>query len=96
MRLEYVKLSDEQANDALGELSGWEIKEGKLSKTFSFDSYKDGVVFGSAVGYVADKLNHHPDLAIGYGKVTVAVNTHDVGGLSPYDFELARRIESLA
>ena len=93
--LAYVKLSDEDIAGRVAELDDWEIAAGKLTKTFSFDTYKDGVVFGSAVGYVADKLNHHPDLTIGYGKVTVSVNTHDVGGISPYDFELAKRIEAL-
>lgn len=95
MKLEYVKLSDEQARDALAGLEGWEIRDGQLAKTFSFKAYKDGLVFAAAAGYLADKLNHHPDLTIGYGKVAVAVNTHDVGGLSPYDFELARRIDTL-
>ena len=66
-----------------------------ISKTFSFKTYKDGLVFASAVGFVADKLNHHPDMAVGYAKVSISVNTHDVGGLSPYDFELARRIDCL-
>jgi 4a-hydroxytetrahydrobiopterin dehydratase len=95
MKLEYVKLSDEQAKEALSGVPGWEIKDGQLTKTFTFKTYKDGVVFGAAVGYVADRLNHHPDVTTGYAKVKVAVNTHDVGGISPYDFELAKRIEAL-
>lgn len=95
MELAYRKLDESEAQSALRALDGWSILEGKLSKSFDFKAYKDGVVFASAVGFVADKLNHHPDIHIGYGKVSVAVNTHDVGGLSPYDFELARRIDSL-
>lgn len=93
--LAYVKLADNDIATRLQSLEGWTVEDGKLTKTFSFKTYKDGIVFGSAVGFVADKLNHHPDLTIGYAKVTVSVNTHDVGGLSPYDFELARRIDSL-
>jgi 4a-hydroxytetrahydrobiopterin dehydratase len=93
--LAYVKLSDDEVADRLKALEGWAILDGQLCKRFEFKTYKDGVVFATAVGYVADNLNHHPDLAIGYGKVTVAVNTHDVGGISPYDFELARRIDAL-
>jgi 4a-hydroxytetrahydrobiopterin dehydratase len=95
MELAYRKLDETEAQSALQALDGWSILEGKLSKAFDFKTYKDGVVFASAVGFVADKLNHHPDIHIGYGKVSIAVNTHDVGGLSPYDFELARRIDSL-
>lgn len=93
--LAYVKLADNDVAERLRSLEGWEVIEGKLSKTFAFKTYKDGVVFASAVGFVADKLNHHPDVLVSYAKVSVSVNTHDVGGISPYDFELARRIDSL-
>ena len=95
MELAYRKLDDSEATDALATVPGWSIDNGKLTRNFNFESYKDGVVFATAVGHVADKLNHHPDMHIGYGKVSVSVNTHDVGGLSPYDFELAKRINNL-
>ena len=93
--LQYVKLDDSDIAARLRELDGWSIQDGKLAKTYAFKTYKDGVVFAAAAAFVADKLNHHPDLTIGYGKVSVAVNTHDVGGISPYDFELARRVDAL-
>jgi 4a-hydroxytetrahydrobiopterin dehydratase len=93
--LAYVKLADGDVAERLKSLEGWAVENGQLAKTFSFKTYKDGVVFAAAVGHVADKLNHHPDILLTYGKVRVSVNTHDVGGLSPYDFELARRIDSL-
>lgn len=96
MELAYVKLNEGQIAQELSGVPGWAVADGKLTKTFEFQAYKDGVVFAAAVGYAADKLNHHPDLSIGYKKVTVAVNTHDVGGISPYDFELAKRIDALA
>lgn len=95
MKLEYRKLSDSEATEALAAAPGWSIEGDKLTRTFTFDLYKGGVEFASAVGSAADQLDHHPDILIGYKKVTVSVNTHDVGGLSPYDFELARRIDSL-
>jgi 4a-hydroxytetrahydrobiopterin dehydratase len=95
MELAYRKLNDEEISTALTNLNGWESKEGLLTKTFEFKTYKDGALFASAVAYVADHLNHHPDLILSYGKVVVAMNTHDVAGLSPYDFELATRIERL-
>jgi 4a-hydroxytetrahydrobiopterin dehydratase len=93
--LAYIKLEDDDIANRLRLLEGWSVEKGLLTKTFNFKTYKDGVVFGSAVGFVADHLNHHPDITVSYGKVTIAVNTHDVGGISPYDFELARRIEAL-
>jgi len=93
--LAYVKLSDAEVAARLKNLAGWGIENGKIAKLFRFKTYKDGVVFASAIGFVADNLNHHPDILIGYGKVSVSVHTHDVGGLSPYDFELARRIDAI-
>lgn len=93
--LAYVKLDDTAIAEELVVYPGWGLENGQLTKTYEFKTYKDGVVFASAVGFVADKLNHHPDILIGYGKVRVSVNTHDVGGISPYDFELARRVENL-
>jgi len=93
--LAYRKLSDEEIEAQTATLTGWAIENGKIARAFGFSTYKDGLVFATAVGHVADKLNHHPDIEIGYGRVRVSVNTHDVGGLSPYDFELARRVDAL-
>lgn len=94
--LEYRKLDPSEITLNLNDLSGWVLEGGLIKKIFSFEKYKDGVVFASAVGYLADRLDHHPDLLVSYGKVTVSMNTHSVDGISPYDFELARRIEAIA
>ncbi len=91
--LEYVKLSDSDVQGRLSALDGWSVANGKLVKTFKFGAYMDGVEFAGKVGKEADYLNHHPDILIGYQNVVISVNTHDVGGISPYDFELARLIE---
>lgn len=93
--LAYRKLTDDELAEGLAALPGWTVEGGPIAKTYAFDSYKDGVVFAVAVAHLADRLNHHPDLFVGYGKVRVALSTHDVSGLSPYDLELARRIEGL-
>ena len=95
MDLEYRLLSPAELAQGLATLDGWGDESGKLGKTFAFDAYLDGVAFASAVGYLAEKLDHHPDLEIGWRKVRVTMNTHAVGGLSPYDLELARRIDGL-
>ena len=91
--LEYRLLSDEELNTALAALDGWKLGDGQIVKQFEFKTYKDGLVFAVAVGYLADKLDHHPDITIGYAKVKVGMNTHAVKGISPYDTELARQIE---
>lgn len=94
--LEYRKIEGDELTRCLSAASEWSVVEGQLARTFVFDTYKDGVVFASAIGFVADAMDHHPDIRITYGKVEVRVNTHAVQGLSPYDFELARRIDLIA
>lgn len=94
--LSYERLSSSDIESRVAQLDGWSVVEGMLTKEFKFDAYASGVVFASAVGHTADKLNHHPDLFVGYGKVRVSVLTHDAGGLTSYDFELARRVEAIA
>ena len=95
MQLEYRLLNDDEIASQLATTPGWSVREGMLTRTFEFSSYKSGVDFAVRVADAADAMDHHPDLTIGYQKVTVAVNTHSVGGLSPYDFELARRVDAL-
>ena len=94
-KLEYRLLTDLEIAHGLKELDEWAVEGGKLSRRYEFKTYKDGLVFAVAVGHIADRLDHHPDLEIGYAKVKIAVNTHAVGGLSPYDLELAHRIDAL-
>lgn len=92
----YDKLDDAGIARELGTVDGWTIEAGALTKDFGFERYKEGLVFAAAVGFAADELNHHPDLLVGYGKVTVSMVTHDAGGgLTAFDFELARRIDRL-
>ena len=93
--LERKRLDSEQIDENLRLVIGWSVEHGKLSKTYEFDSYSEGVVFASAVAQRADSMDHHPDITIGYRKVLVAVSTHDVGGITHLDFELARHVDGL-
>ncbi len=93
--MERRKLNETEIADRLTANPGWTVEDGKVTKRFEFKSYASGVVFAAAVANEADRMDHHPDLTIGYQKVTVAVNTHDVQGISALDFELARRADSL-
>jgi 4a-hydroxytetrahydrobiopterin dehydratase len=88
-------LNDAEVSEALATLPGWRREGDALARTFEFGTYKDGVVFAAAVGFLADRLDHHPDLTLGYRKVEVRLSTHDVGGISGLDAELARRIDTL-
>jgi 4a-hydroxytetrahydrobiopterin dehydratase len=95
MRLEYRKLSQAEIDVGLSALSGWRVEGDSLVSQFSFDSYRDGVDFALDVADEAEEMDHHPEILIGYRKVTLSISTHTVHGLSPYDFELARRIGDL-
>jgi len=90
-----IALSETQIADGLTGLPGWSFDGKQIVKEFAFDSYASGVMFASAVGQLADRMDHHPDLFIGYRKVKVGLNTHDVNGVSELDFELAARIAQL-
>ena len=92
--LAYIKLDDSAVVSELAQLPGWELVDGEISKTFAFGAYLDGARFALRVAEIAENLDHHPNISIGWRKVTVSVNTHAVNGISPYDFELARRIEA--
>ena len=83
----------------LSALEGWELSgdgaDVAIEKTFSFANYFDTMAFVNAVAFIAHAQDHHPDLAVSYGKCTVRFNTHDVQGLSVTDFDCATRIEAL-
>lgn len=89
------KLSEVEVRARLSEIPGWELVEGKLHKTFRFASFVQAFGFMSSVALVAEAMNHHPDWTNVYNRVTIALNTHDVGGISALDFTLAKRIEEL-
>jgi 4a-hydroxytetrahydrobiopterin dehydratase len=89
------QLTPTEIHAALADLPGWAVLEGLLVKTYEFRSYKDGLIFAVTVGHWADSMSHHPDMLIGYQKVTVSLTTHDLGGIGPLDVDLAREIETL-
>jgi 4a-hydroxytetrahydrobiopterin dehydratase len=89
-------LADDEITRRLSALNGWERDGDKIRKVFSLDSYLAGIAFASAVGVIAEGMDHHPDMLIGWRKVTVSVNTHSSGNkITPTDFQLAEAIEGL-
>jgi 4a-hydroxytetrahydrobiopterin dehydratase len=79
-------------------LPGWEVAaDGKrISKTFRFDDFHETLGFVNAVGWMANKQDHHPDLEVGYNRCVMHWSTHDVGGLSINDFICAAKVEAIA
>lgn len=89
------KLTDEQINAALNELEGWETQEDFITKSFEFENFAEALSFVNRVGEIAEKADHHPDIMFGWGYAEIALTTHDAGGVTEKDFELARQIEAL-
>jgi 4a-hydroxytetrahydrobiopterin dehydratase len=74
---------------------GWTYEGGAIRRTLSFPTYRDGVAFAVKAALLAERRDHHPELHIGYGKVTVELSTHSAGGVTEKDLELARAFDSL-
>jgi 4a-hydroxytetrahydrobiopterin dehydratase len=91
-----ARLTDEEIEERLAELRGWERDGDAISRRFRLDDFKGSVDFVNRLTPEAEDMNHHPDLAISWTEVTVTITTHSEGGLTANDFELARRIATLA
>lgn len=77
------------------QVPGWRLVEGSLEKTFAFKNFYETMAFVNALAFIANAEDHHPDLAVSYGKCTVRFNTHDVDGISVSDFFCASRVDAL-
>lgn len=90
-----TKLTDAELKQGLSELPGWSFKDGMISKTYEHASFPEAIVFVNAVAHLAELLNHHPDVDIRYSNITVALVTHDAGGITVKDVTLAKQIEAI-
>jgi 4a-hydroxytetrahydrobiopterin dehydratase len=93
-------LSATELTTQLGQLNGdqapgWQLTDGALEKTFSFENYYETISFVNAVAFIAHAQDHHPELALSFGRCTVRWNTHDVQGISIKDFFCASKIDAL-
>ncbi len=90
------RLSGDEAHERLAGVPGWELEGEALVRTFTFDDFARAFGFMASAAVVAEKMNHHPEWSNVYNRVTVRLSTHDVGGLSELDFQLAARMSDLA
>jgi 4a-hydroxytetrahydrobiopterin dehydratase len=88
--------SDDEVKSRLSGIDGWELVGDAIEKQFELDDFSGSVEFVNRITPVANEMNHHPDLAISWNKVTVTLSTHSEGGLTENDFELAQKIDGLA
>jgi 4a-hydroxytetrahydrobiopterin dehydratase len=73
----------------------WKLEEGSLQRNFVFNNFIEAFSFMTAVALVAEKMNHHPHWENVYNKVQMSLNTHDIGGISKLDFQLAQAIDEI-
>lgn len=79
----------------LGMVSGWAEVDGAIEKTYEFANYHETIAFVNALAWIANREDHHPDLAVSYSRCAVRFNTHSVGGLSVNDFICAAKLDAL-
>lgn len=84
-----------QVDELLRQLPGWQRRGDAIVKDFRFADFHHTLGFISAVGFMANQEDHHPDLEAGYGHCQLLWSTHDVGGLSLNDFICAARVDAL-
>lgn len=86
------KLTEAQIQQTLAELPEWRYHEDKLQRTFTFADFSQAWGFMSRVALMAEKMDHHPDWSNVYNTVHVALSTHDAGGVTELDLQLARHM----
>jgi len=89
------KLGEAEIEALLEELVGWARSGDEIRKRFALPSFPAAVAFVTHTAFLAEAAGHHPDIDIRYNRVTLALTTHDVGGLSAKDFDLATQIDEL-
>lgn len=89
------KLSEDEIKIALADLNGWKTENSQLKKRFSFADFAESLAFVNLVGVIAEQRDHHPDILFGWGYAEFFITTHDAGGLTPNDFDLAKEIDKV-
>jgi 4a-hydroxytetrahydrobiopterin dehydratase len=89
-------LTDSEVQQALGKLPGWQRSGIAIQRVFQFPDFKAAMVFVNKIADAAEQANHHPDIDIRYNKVTMALVSHDSGGVTQRDLRMAERINQVA
>jgi 4a-hydroxytetrahydrobiopterin dehydratase len=83
-----------QITGGLAALPDWKLEDGNLVRTFAFTDFREAMSFVNSVAALAERAGHHPDIDLRYNKVRLALSSHDAGGITEKDFELASEIEN--
>jgi 4a-hydroxytetrahydrobiopterin dehydratase len=90
-----IRLSQLEIEEQLENLSGWRVVNEKLHKEFQFDSFNQAFGFMTRAAMEIEKMNHHPEWFNVYNRITVELTTHDAGGITKNDVNLAKILNSL-
>ncbi|MEM8764006.1 MAG: 4a-hydroxytetrahydrobiopterin dehydratase [Bacteroidota bacterium] len=89
------KLNPTQIETQLTALDGWTYDNGSLGKTYIFDDFKAAFSAMTRIAFECEAMNHHPNWENVYNRLAIQLNTHDAGGVTELDFELAQKIEGI-
>jgi 4a-hydroxytetrahydrobiopterin dehydratase len=89
-----ARLSTLAVNRHLARFKGWKQVGSAIQKQYIFANFKDAMFFVNTVAALAERAGHHPDIAVNYNRVTLSLSTHDAGGLTRKDFDVAKQIEA--
>jgi 4a-hydroxytetrahydrobiopterin dehydratase len=90
------KLTEAEIAAQMAGMAGWSLRDGKLHREYKFPDFRHAIEFMMAAVPGIDKMNHHPEWANVYNRVTVDLTTHDAGGITQRDFELGALLEEVA
>ncbi|MDC0605451.1 4a-hydroxytetrahydrobiopterin dehydratase [Nitrosopumilus sp.] len=90
-----MRLSESDIDKELKELTGWNVKNDKLHKEFQFDNFNQAFGFMTRAAMEIEKMNHHPEWFNVYNRITVDLTTHEAGGITNNDVNLAKILNSL-
>ena len=88
-------LSQKDIKEHLISVPDWQVESGELTRTFLFKDFRGSLAFVNKVGDLAENAGHHPDIDIRYNKVRLALVTHDAGGITEKDFDLAGKADKV-
>jgi 4a-hydroxytetrahydrobiopterin dehydratase len=89
------KLSEKEINDKLKEFEGWEFYENSIQTKFEFEDFKETFSIMTRIAFEAEAQQHHPEWTNVYNNLSISLSTHDAGGVTQKDFDLALAIEKI-
>jgi len=93
--MERRNLSKDELAIELKKLDGWEASDDQITRKYQFANFAEALAFVNRVGEIAESIDHHPDIEFGWGYAEISTTTHDRGGVTDVDIDLAKRINGI-